>query len=205
MKPKPRGALARFAASIADAFALTSGRPEPCALADLAENTLGRVTGAIQPFEDRVIASPITGRPCVYYLVTFEATEGQRVKDEDGIPFLLVDGAARAVIEPDRTVKYWIDGGRSHVLRSLDEGNPYERGMCERWRVGRRYPVLFREVILGIGQQVSVLGAGTREPDPHAQPEGSYRGEVATRLRIARSRRVPMEIRVMTPLGPHGL
>jgi hypothetical protein len=77
--------------------------------------------------------------------------------------------------------------------------------MLERVRAGNRFPILFREAILGIGEAVNVLGAGTREPDPTAQPEGSYRGAVATRLRIARSPRVPMEIRVMTPLGPHGL
>jgi hypothetical protein len=46
---------------------------------------------------------------------------------------------------------------------------------------------VYQEWIVPAERIVSVMGGGTREPDPLAPPAPEYRGEPAMRLRIAQT------------------
>src|SRR5690242_17954653 len=52
----------------------------------------------------------------------------------------------------------------------------------------------YSEAIIGVDEVVAVLGAGVREPDPDAKPDGGYRGELPTRLRLTSSAAHPLVI-----------
>jgi hypothetical protein len=51
----------------------------------------------------------------------------------------------------------------------------------------------YREAIVAIGEIISVLGSGTREPDPQAAP-ADYRGGQPTLIRLTSSPRYPLVI-----------
>src|SRR6185295_9179905 len=51
----------------------------------------------------------------------------------------------------------------------------------------------YREAIIAIGETISVLGSGTREPDPQAAP-ADYRGGQPTLIRLTSSPRYPLVI-----------
>lgn len=50
----------------------------------------------------------------------------------------------------------------------------------------------YREAVIEIGETVSVLGSGTREPDPDAPPSAAYRDGSRTRLRLTSSKQHPL-------------
>src|SRR5688572_5638938 len=77
------------------------------ALADMPENTLGRVTGMVRPLDQRLIEAPLSGRLCVYYEVTVEPQFGDQAtslrvlaSETDAIPFVLQAGEHRAIVDP---------------------------------------------------------------------------------------------------------
>lgn len=76
-------------------------------IAQLPENTVGKVVGAAQPL-GQTLVGPLTGRTCLYYVAIVEqhASTGrsshwkQIIKEEMGVPFQIIDGTGRALVDP---------------------------------------------------------------------------------------------------------
>jgi hypothetical protein len=61
-----------------------------------------------------------------------------------------------------------------------------------RFRAERDF--VYREAIIGVGEEIAILGSGVHEPDPAALPDAAYRGTQPTRLRMSSSPKHPMII-----------
>lgn len=169
------------------------------ALAELPEDTLGRVCGAIAPFGDEVLVAPLSGRSCVYYHVVVDVLRGatwdlEEETLEQGMSFVLDDRGARAVVDPQHatvSAEYdYIEHGR--------KSRPSKRAKELVARLGlyaiQWSDMRLREAVLGVGEVVAVVGAGVREADPDAGPAAGYREAGATRLRLTGTKRFPLAI-----------
>jgi hypothetical protein len=173
-------------------------------IGELPENATGRVIGEVQPLE-RVLESPLTGRACVYYVVTVDVRRSNDrwsswrtvITKREGAPFLLHDASGRAIVDP---------AGAEVVLASavhsrsgtFDDATPAEEAFLARydhasttWGLSG---IRFTEAVIAPGAFVAVLGAGVREPDPAARPAEGYRSGPPTRLRLTSSRQHPLVI-----------
>ena len=174
-------------------------------LRDLPEATRARVVGAAQPL-DQTLEAPLTGRPCMYYVVTVEQHHStgrsshwrQIIKEEAGVPFLLDDGTGRAIVDP-RSARVALDVDGKGDSGTFDEPSARESAFLQRhgtsgqgWMFNKR--LRYREAVIEVGEQVAILGEGVREPDPNAPPAGAYRGEQPTRVRLTSSARFPLLI-----------
>ena len=166
-------------------------------LGEMPEVTLGRVVGRVRALGD-LTRSPLTGRPCVFYVaeVRSDFAPGNR-RELGGVPFVLEDDSGRAIIDPAHAtaaLSVAITGAldRSEVTSAeralfarLQNTRPVER--LESWT--------FLEGVVEPGATIEVLGAAIREPDPAASAGPDvYRGVSATRLRIAWARGFPLVI-----------
>jgi len=161
-------------------------------IAELPENELCAAVGRTRPLEmTPMLESPLTGRPCFFYIVEVEARERADwrlvARERHGVPFVIQDATGRAVIEP---AEARLDIAFDHL--DLVYANPHPREHAFVMRVqpsaaGLLFTkeVRFREAIIGVDELVSVLGAGVREADPLAPPVATYRGEPITRLRFS--------------------
>jgi hypothetical protein len=175
-------------------------------LAEVRENVFVRVTGVVQPHRARVLEAPLSGRLCAYYSIVIRAPVsmpsyrvGRRhtyyatlAEEQEGVPFELAAGGARAVIDPTDA---WISSGFDHNSH-LDSS---ERAL-DMWRrrglVGSSPHASFHEAVLAVGERVAVFGAAMREPDPDAiVGEQGYRDGGPMRLRFSGSAKFPLVIR----------
>jgi len=172
-------------------------------LRELPESTRARIVGAAQPIE-AALEAPLTGRKCVYYVVTVHRQRRgddslfSIIREERGVPFRVDDGTGRAIVDPNAAkVALDVDGhGESGAFDA-----PNEREGAFLWRHGMSGKGLFfnkrlryREAIIGVGETVAIVGEGVREPDPDAAPEAAYRGDPPTRIRMTSSPRFPLLI-----------
>lgn len=174
-------------------------------IAQLPENTVGKVAGAAQPL-GQTLVGPLTGRPCLYYVAIVEqhVSTGrsshwkQIIKEEMGVPFQLVDRTGRALVDPrGAEVALTFDGtSRSGTFRDAD---PAQEAFLQRhgktskgwvFNKGLRY----KEAMIEVNEIVAVLGQGIREPDPEMAPVLDYRSGPPTRLRLTSSPRFPLVI-----------
>lgn len=177
----------------------------PWALAELPEDTHGRVIGQAHPLQEQ-LQGPLTGRPCVYYIAQVEeqrstgrSTYWRTIASETrGVPFVLVDGTGRAIVDPNGAqVALDFDGNsKSGTFNSAD---PVQEAFLARhgqksqgWVFNKT--LRYREAMIEVGETIAVLGSGVREPDPYAPPEAAYRGAPPTRLRLTSSARFPLVI-----------
>ncbi len=178
---------------------------KPWSLSELPEDTHGRVIGEARAIGEH-LAGPLTGRPCVYYIAIVEEQRStgrssywRKVATETrGVPFMIEDGTGRAIVDPNGAqVALDFDGNsRSGTFNKAD---PIQEAFLARhgqnsegWVFNKT--LRYREAMIEIGEKISILGSGTREPDPHAAPEAAYRGAPATRLRLTSSPRFPLII-----------
>lgn len=149
--------------------------------------------------------APITGRPCLMYIVTVEQLESetstmwrQIIFESNGVPFTLIDQSGRAFIDP--TV--------AHTLLKLDrEGqsgpfapvDPSKEALLTRhgytstsWMFHAK--LRYREAVVDVGETVVVLGFGVREPDPDGTPTGGYRTAMPLRMRFTGTATYPLVI-----------
>lgn len=174
-------------------------------LRELPESTRARVVGAAQPL-DQTLEAPLTGRPCMYYVVTVEQHHStgrssywrQIIKEEAGVPFLLDDGTGRAIVDP-RSARVALDVDGKGDSGTFDEPSAREAAFLQRhgttgqgWVFNKR--LRYREAIIEVGERVAILGEGVREPDPSAPPADAYRGDQPTRVRLTSSARWPLLI-----------
>ncbi len=160
----------------------------------LDEGELGRIIGKARVHDEKLVA-PLTGRECVYYIACVDEDDGEggwknAIEEERGVTFLLEDDSGRALVDPSpaRLALDFDCQTTSGALRAPDERETQflekhdfrGRGLIFRKRL--RY----REAVIEIGEEIAVLGAGTREPDPTRPPAG-YREGPPTLLRVTSS------------------
>jgi hypothetical protein len=173
-------------------------------LAEMPENTFGKVVGIARPEQKRLLEAPLSGRLCVYYETYIDAMyNGSLVRtlasEQEGLAFVLEDeGGARALVDPANA---YMSTGIDHISQStLYIGSDREMALQKRNDVtaaklgmfvdGYRY----REAIIEAEERIAVFGGGVREPDPAGRSE-SYRGHgVPTRLCLSGSDRFPLFI-----------
>jgi hypothetical protein len=167
-----------------------------CTLAELREDTLGRITGVAKSLDDRVLQAPLSGRACVYYSITIDGMRNKRYQalggDQMAISFALDDGTEVAIVDPAAAR---VSSGYDAVemLAFRDEPSPRAARLLGKRKIERRYftQVRLREAVIEVDEAICVLGAGTREP---AGGDGQYRDGSKTRLRLVGSRRFPLLI-----------
>lgn len=171
-------------------------------IGELPEDTLGRVIGEAQPV-DRVLQSPLTGRPCVYYVARVEECSSQgnwipKFEEADGVPFLLTDPSGHAIVDPSSaTIALTFDSdSRSGTF---DDPTPAEAAFLAKvggegkgWLLNKK--LRYTEAVIEPGERIAVLGSGIREPDPHGKRAEGYRSAAPTRLRLTSSPRHPLAI-----------
>ncbi len=130
-----------------------------------------RVTGTIQPLEERLVA-PMSGRACVYYLALVEEYRSsgksdhwvEILRDEQHVDFLVRDGTGLALIRMDAPHVAVV---RDHNTRSgtFDDATPLEAAFLERFGkqstnfLGINRRLRYSEGALELGEQITVLGA----------------------------------------------
>ena len=188
----------------------------------LPENTIARITGVVRALDGPLLAAPLSGRSCVYYSMSIHELRGADVplgaahtllgavfdttlrrgplmaSEQDAIAFLLEDAGECAVIDP---AVARISVGFDYVTRSKAafDASPPERALLARHRLIQRNwfltdAVEYREAVLEVGARITVLGGGTREPDPDRPSHGAYRDEGTTRFRFTGTPRFPLII-----------
>jgi hypothetical protein len=175
---------------------------KPYSLAEMPEDTLGRVTGVVRPLDKRMLEAPLSGRLCVYYDVTVEPLHagGTSLRvlasEHDAIPFVLEADGHRAVIDPAHAQ---ISAGVDCIISS-DALSPRAMAILDRHRFSARKVyfadgVMLREAILEADEEITVVGAGVREADPDAVGGGAlYRDGGQTRLRLTGAAKFPLLI-----------
>jgi len=182
-------------------------------LAELPEGVVARVVGRARTLAD-VLEAPLSGRPCVYYQLTITKPvlmlNTTLAHEERAVLFTLDDGTARAIIDShgctaDLVVDERDAAGTDHVPTGREfalltrfgiEANEWmatgSRGGGPRVLVSREF--VFREAIIGVGEEVAILGSAVHEPDPDAVPDDAYRGTQPTRLRMSSTPEHPLII-----------
>jgi hypothetical protein len=170
-------------------------------IGELPENTLGRVIGEAQPV-DRVLRSPLTGRPCVFYVARVE--EDNRgswtplFTERESVPFLLADPSGHAIVDPScADVALTFD--RDSRSGTFDDPTPSQEAFLEKHgHVGKGWifnkKLRYVEAVIEPGERVAILGSGIREPDPKGLPSEGYRSAPPTRLRLTSSPQYPLAI-----------
>jgi hypothetical protein len=186
---------------------LREAGPRP--IADLPEDTPGRVAGIAQPPSEPLIA-PFSGRPCVYYAASIErrspmdpaalaatplaADAGWLVlaSETRSIAFVIQDETGRALIEPT-AARVELDASASAPLDGASLTLRQREFLAQHQILEPGDSLRYREVAIAVGEAIAVFGSGTREPDPEAIP-ADYRGEPPTRLRLTSSAKHPLFI-----------
>lgn len=162
-------------------------------LADLQEGTFGRVVGRAEQLDDVLIA-PITGRRCVYWRVrVLDAmkVEQEIINEERGIPFVVDDGSARAVVDPAGAIIGMNEDGRDEAGWQKVTNTPEHKFLAHHTGAARDVNNLhFREGIIEVGETIAILGTVAREREPDA----AYRGAPPPPLRMTSWRGRPMMI-----------
>lgn len=174
------------------------------ALAELPENTFGKVVGIARPERKQLLEAPLSGRLCVYYeAYVDEMTDNTMLQtlasEQEGIEFVLEDGETRALIDPAHA---FMSTGIDHVktadlfvMSAREEKFATRHGVTiarSQFANGFR----FREAIIEADERLAVFGAAVREPDLDANVEAAgYREHNArTRLRFTGTSRFPLFI-----------
>jgi len=180
-------------------------------IAAFPEHAGGKIVGHVHAFEESeepLLTAPITGRPCVYYVVRVVeaksnlATESVDhvtiLHEEEGVPFVVTDGTGYAIVDPRGARVALVTDARTKS-GTFDDATAAEEQLLQRhgeasvgWWFNRA--LTYHEAVIAPGERIAVLGAGVREPDPHAAPDGGYRGTMPTRLRMSSSPRYPLVI-----------
>jgi hypothetical protein len=173
-------------------------------LAELAEGTSAHVTGKAEGLDDPLEA-PLSGRRCLYYVAIVAVSKGrstrQLIREERGVPFILDDGTARAIIDPSGC-KAVLDFDSRSSSGTFDNPTPRELAFLLKHGASARDGILgyfnrdlhYREAVIEAGERIAIIGEAVREPDPDGTPEAAYRGDAPTRLRMTSSVKQPMII-----------
>lgn len=169
-------------------------------IAELPENTLGRVIGHVRALGEPLKA-PLTGRTCVYYIAQVKDREESQmtlVDEHQGVPFVIEDDTGRAIIDPTNAritlvFDHTSDTYASTVATPEQDALLARHGRNSKGFMGAK-PMVFFEAVIEIGEKVAVLGSGIREPDPERASRSGYREAPLTLLRLTSSARYPLMI-----------
>ena len=176
----------------------------PAKISELREGLHCRIAGTVRTLEQGSLEAPLCGLPCVAYLlevVQHQATESGVehdlvVYDRRAVPFLLVEGDHRAVIDPS-FAQILLKSSHEMKARFPHELNARARAVLEKhapMRSGWPGRFTFRESIVEVGDRISIAGVGRREADPHGSGERGYREDIQQRLRFVGSQKLPLLI-----------
>lgn len=177
-------------------------------LATLSENATARVVGKAfaQSADGPVLHGPITGRPCLMYIVTVEqlVSNGkttswrQIIHESKAVPFMLTDATGKALVMPT-AAKTVLEFDGETKSGTFDPAEPAEAAFLARheqtstgWLFNKS--LRYREAVIDVGETIAVLGMGVREPDPEGTPEDGYRSAPPTRIRFTSSAKYPLVI-----------
>ena len=177
----------------------------PAEIGELREGLHCRIAGEVRALEGRTLEAPLSGLPCVAYLLEVVERIGTNVGEEtdlaiydrQAVPFLLVEGTHNAVIDPTHSqVLVGID--HEVIARSPLELSPRVRALLTRYLPNRRWEqttrIRFHERVIELGERVSIAGTGHREADPHAAGERMFRDKAQERLRFVGTTKLPLLI-----------
>lgn len=142
----------------------------PTTIGAATPGTLARLTGAIEPLEERLTA-PISGRECTYYLAILQVYRSsgrqgswvEAVREEKGADFMLRD-ATGAVQVHMRGAEIAIVRDHHTTSGTFDAPSAIEAAFLERYRMkattllGFNMSYRYIEGVLEFGEQVGVLG-----------------------------------------------
>jgi hypothetical protein len=156
-------------------------------IAEAAEGALVKITGTLVLAHEAELEGPITGRPCVGYVVEVkERTQaGARanwdtiVTKEDAVAFIIEDATGRALVQAAGAHLVLVRDGHvhsgslsDHAERAraflMQQGTPSENVL---WR---KKSVRYEEGVLERGEEVSVLGMATWESVPDSLRSDSH-------------------------------
>jgi hypothetical protein len=169
-------------------------------LADLPENTVGRVAGVVRTLGEPLTA-PLSGRVCVYYVAKVEDNANPRntlLVEEKGVPFIVEDDSGRAVIDPTNAKVTLVFDHESDTVNSTWT-TPEQEALLVRYGISSKgfmgaKPMHFSEAIIESGEKVAVLGSGIRDHDHERTMQSGYRDAPPTLLRLTSSARYPLLI-----------
>jgi hypothetical protein len=171
-------------------------------IAQLPESTLGKLVGVARPLGETLVG-PVSSRHCLYYIAIVEHNRGSSdwtriIKEAKGVPFPLVDGTGRALVDPQGAdVLLTFDGdSRSDEFHDADpvqEAFLRRHGQNSKGRWVNK-ELRYKEAVIEADDTVAVLGQGIREPDPEMALAQDYRTGPPTRLRLTSSPRFPLVI-----------
>lgn len=180
------------------------GRAPRYRVADLPDNTLGRIMGTVDALDGQLLEAPLSGRPCVHYSIVIDEyfvggyRELELAQHQDSVPFILVDDGHRAVVDPSHAR---ISAVYDHVTesRAAFDADPRQRALLARYKLLERgwfatASLRYCEAIIEIGGSISIVGSGAREIDPTSSADRIYRERGSTRLRMAGSASTPLLI-----------
>ncbi len=172
-------------------------------IGELGEGRTGRLVGRVGDGE--TLQAPFTGRSCVFYEATVEEYRSsgktgswrQVVREARGVPFVLDDGTGRAIVDPGGA-RVDVDIDMTTRSGTFDDATPIEEQFLTRhglrstgWVFNKS--IRYREGVIEVGETITVMGQGVREPDPEAVGQvGGYRSGPPTRLRLGGSSRHPI-------------
>jgi E3 ubiquitin ligase len=149
------------------------------------------------------LTAPLSGRRCVYYAVVVSHHQGRQwntvVNERRGTSFAVADGTGRAIIDP-ANAELALCFDESERTDWLDRPTPAQEKILARHGItstGWLFPktLRFEEAVVEVGDVVSVIGAGIREPDLASQRETDYRSNAAMQLRMTSSAAAPLSLR----------
>ena len=161
-----------------------------------------RITGVAEGAAPLV--SPITGRPCMFWMVTIdEVGHGDWVERgvaDQGVSFFLRDSSGIARVVP--TGARCDLATQSSTFDSTASLEPGARELFQQLKIKLNYPqwsrVRFNERIITAGARISVLGHNQHEPMQLASATdvdaAGYRGDLPMRPVFSSSRRNPLLI-----------
>ena len=171
---------------------------ERSTLADAPEGVPVRIHGVIRELAPAAtLAGPLTRARCVHYAACVDLdivgalTMEPYVRRSASVPFLLDDGRELAYVDPTHSL---VSSRFDHATRSKAawDAGPHQRDLL---RFATHEPIWFRviaisyyESVLRVGQEIVLLGAGTRE----AAPGGHAYRDTATRMHFAGTEANPL-------------
>ncbi len=176
-------------------------------IASFSEAEPSKIVGTLA-YVSAPLISPLTGRRCAYYEVLVEEYDGRGasgdwstlIHETKGQSFALEDESGRAIVDPQYChTAIVVD---SHTKSgTFNDPTQVERAYLEsHGRDGQGWvfnkTLRYKEGILEAGEELAVLGRGTKEPDPDgvASVGGGYRSGPPMRLRMRGTQSEPLLI-----------
>jgi hypothetical protein len=169
-------------------------------IVDLGDETRECVGGEVEAPPD-LIFSPLTQRPCVYWLVTIDEVGVafdfvQHGSVDQGVSFVINDDSGRARVIPDGAR---VDLPSRSILRPNGSTlSAHERVLFNEAKVRLNWPgatsIRFNEHVIEVGAKILVFGNNQREPVPEVGSDAPYRANSGTRPVLASAKRHPLLI-----------